>query len=493
MDSTKIFLLIVGNLLNIILSLIFFYLIRIFFDIEIVGYYGTFLAFFTTFSLINHLGFTFAYLKFHAESKNSEEEALCNGTFLTYRLIQFASYIIIVLIFIPLIPIYDGDIIVVYVFFIAMLFFRASFFDTILLGKKEVFKNAISSIFLAFLKDLLLIVMIFYYSNTIWLLISIVLISNVGYFLLNILFIRKRKFKKPNKEFMKKFLYYSLPFFLTSSLLFIVSNIDVLLIKAWSDIGNVANYFTAKQSYSYFLIITNSITSILISTFSRNITEGKTKENIGIINYSHKILNLLIVPIVFLTAIYAGDLFVIIFGDEYRLSGPILFIFVLTLIPLSIDIGNTIQLQALGEVRFIAKFSVLENLFSIIFMILFIHPSIFNLDVFGGAMSYILAKILIQIIYRPILYKKFGLSFHWGSFRNLGIMCSIYFAHLWLRTVYSFSIYFIIILPIIDIILYFLINYIFRGFSKEDFKFLFSIINIKNIYEVISSEFKRDE
>ncbi len=493
MDSTKIFLLIVGNIVNIALSLIFFYLIRIFFEIEIVGYYGAILSFFNTFSLINHLGFTYAYLKYFAESNNAEEEALCNGTFLIYRVIQFFIYVSVVLIFIPLIPVYSGDIIVVYIFFLAILSFRASFFDTILLGKKEVFKNAISSILVGFSRNFLLILMIFYYENTIWLLISILMISNIAYFILNIFFIRKRKFKSPNKEFIKKFLHYSLPFFLTSSLLFIVSNIDVLLINIWSDINSVANYFTAKQFYSYFLIITNSITSILISTFSRNISEGKIKENIEVIKYTHKILNLIIIPIVFLTAIYATDVFIIILGEDYRLTGEILFVFVLSLIPLSIDIGNIIQLQALGDVRFVAKFSIIEYSLSIIFMILFIHPSIFNFGVYGGVLSYILAKTLIQIIYRPIIYKKYGLGFYWGSFRNLIIMLGIYFTHLWVNTLVNFSIYFVPLLAFLDILLYFLINYIFKGFSKEDFKFLFSTINIKNIYGAITSEFKKKE
>ncbi|MFX0027369.1 MAG: oligosaccharide flippase family protein, partial [Candidatus Hermodarchaeota archaeon] len=142
MDSTKIFLLIVGNIVNIALSLIFFYLIRIFFDIEIVGYYGAILSFFTTFSLINDLGIQLAYLKFFAESKNTEEEALCNGTFLTFRIIQCVIYTIVMLSFIPLAPIYNGEILVVYIFFIAMLFFRVSFFEQIFLSKKEVFKNS---------------------------------------------------------------------------------------------------------------------------------------------------------------------------------------------------------------------------------------------------------------------------------------------------------------------------------------------------------------
>ena len=74
------------HVLNIVLGFIFFYLIRIIFIIELVGYYGAILSFFTAFSLINDLGLQLAYLKFFSEAKNPEEEAVYNGTFLTFRI-----------------------------------------------------------------------------------------------------------------------------------------------------------------------------------------------------------------------------------------------------------------------------------------------------------------------------------------------------------------------------------------------------------------------
>ncbi|MFX0178904.1 MAG: lipopolysaccharide biosynthesis protein [Candidatus Hodarchaeota archaeon] len=493
MDSTKIFLLIVGNIVNIALSLIFFYLIRIFFDIEIVGYYGAILSFFTTFSLINDLGIQLAYLKFFAESKNTEEEALCNGTFLTFRIIQCVIYTIVMLSFIPLAPIYNGEILVVYIFFIAMLFFRVSFFEQIFLSKKEVFKNSATSILSIFLRVILLILLTYFFQSDIWLLANIILISNVSYFLVSLFLTKKRGFKKPNKEYIRKFFRYSIPFFITNSLIFIVNNIDVLLLNNWSSISNVANYFSAKQFFSYFLIITISISNILITTFSKNISNGKESENIVIVNYTHKILNLLIFPIIFLTYLYIPDFFVLIFGEQYRLTGQILLFFILLLIPLSLDIVNLVQLQALGEVKFIAKFSIIENILSIFFMILFISPAMFNLGVYGGALSFLFSKILIQLIYRPIIYKKFHLGFHWGSFRNFFIMFGILIIQLWLNNLYNFPPLILLLFTIIDILLYFSINYILKGFSKEDFKFFLNIISIRNIYRAVSEELKENE
>ena len=493
MDSTKIFLLIVGNIIHIALSLIFFYSIRLIFDIEVVGYYGTILSFFTAISFVNDLGLQLAYLKFFSESDDPHNQASCNGTFLGFRMVQMGIYVVLALILIPVIPIYPGDIAVVYFFLLGMIFLRISFFDQVLFSKKEVVKKSISSIFYLSIKTLLLILLAAFYENDIWLLVNIILISNSAYFILNYFFIRKKRFGKPSKLLIKKFLKFSLPFFLTNSLIFIVSNLDMLLINSWANIDDVANYFTAKQFFSYFLIITSSISNILITTFSKNVGEGKGNSNITIINYTHKLLNLIIIPIILLIFLYATDSFVFIFGEEYRLTGQILNFFVILLIPLSLDFANIVHLQALEEVHFIAKFSVIENALSIFFMVLFISPDIFTLGVFGGALSYLAAKILIQLIYRPIIYRKFKLGFYWGVIRNLIIMMGIYLIQLWINSIFIYPVYLFPIFGLIDITLYFLISYVFKGFSKQDFKFIFTILNIKNIYTTISLEMKDDE
>lgn len=491
MDSTKIFLLIVGNIVNIILSLIFFYLLRIFFSFEIVGYYGAFISFFTSLEFINHLGFSLAYLKYFSEASNQQEEALCNGTFLVYRIIQLSIYSTVIVFLIPFLSLYEGDLIVVYAFFFTWLFVRISIFDFILLSKKEAFKRSLSAICLNFLKSFLLILLINFFANDIWLLIGILFISHISYFCLNILFIRSRNFKKPTREYYLKFFRYSLPFFLSLTFLFVVNNIDVLLVQHWSNLLDVANYFTAKQFYSYFLIIISSISNILMTTFSINVKNGKSEENLPIINYTHKILNLIFLPLILITLLFATDAFTFIFGSNYQITGQILNIFILILIPLSIDCVNTVQLQALGEVRFIAKFSIIENSIAVFFMVLFISPSIFNLGVFGGALSFLIAKIIIQIIYRPIIYKKYNLGFYWGSFRNLLIIAGIFLIQFWLNSSYVFPFYFNILFALMDIGAYFLLNYLLKGFNKEDFRFILSILNLKKIYKSITSELKK--
>jgi O-antigen/teichoic acid export membrane protein len=490
MDSTKIFLLIIGNALNITFSLIFFYLIRILFSIEIVGSYGVLLSFIFTFSFINDLGFNIPYLKFYADAKDSKEKAICNGAFLTIRGIQFVTYSIVILSLIPIIPVYEGELLVVYIFFVAMGFLRLTFFEPIFMSKKEAFKRSIIAIFTNFLKNVLLIISIFFFERTIWLLVYIILIPHMINFFLSLYSIKDRKFNRPNLAYLKKFFTYSFPLVLTSIFLIIVNNIDVLFLNEWSDIDNVANYFTAKQLFSYFLIITTSISNILITTFSNNISEGKLKRNIKIANYIHKILNLLVVPLIFVTILYANDLFVFIFGANYGLTGQILFIFIFILFPMSLDIANTVQLQALGKLKFYALFSIIENITSMILMIFFISPAFLNLDVFGGALSYLISKILIQLIYRPIIYKKFNLGFYWGSLRNLLIMTGIFLIQWWINNIFTFPIFFIPIFTVFDIIVYFLINYLLKGFSKQDIRFVIKTLNIKRVFKSITSEYK---
>lgn len=488
MDSSKIFLLIIGNIIHLILSLLFFYLLRVVFEIEIVGYYGTIISFLTAFSFINDLGIQLAFLKFFAESKNADEEAICNGTFLTYRFIQLLIYISTILICLPIAPMSDDGVMVFFLFFTGWIFLRVGFFEQILLSKKEVFKKSITSIFFVLIKNLSLLLVFFYFEKSALTLGYILLISTLSYFGLSSYIIRKRKFKKPSKASMLKFLRYSLPFFITSALVFITGNIDVLIINTWSSIENVANYFTAKQFFSYFLIITTNISSILITTFSKNIANSKNETNFAVINYTHKILNLIIIPIIFIFVLYGSNLFVFLFGIDYYLTGQILNGFLFLLIPLSLDVANLAYLQALGEVKFIAKFTIIENILSIIFMIIFISPILLNLDVFGGVLSYLLAKIITQIVYRPIIYKKFTLGFYWGSFRDLGIMGGIYLLQIIINIVFDYSIIFIPLFVILNISLYFALNYLFKGFSKQDFRFILNTINIRNLYNTASSE-----
>jgi len=122
-------------------------------------------------------------------------------------------------------------------------------------------------------------------------------------------------------------------------------------------------------------------------------------------------------------------------------------------------------------------------------MIFFITPFFLNMGVIG-AISIVLTNIIVEIITRPYFYKKFKIDFYWGAFRNLSIMLGIFLFQLYINQIISYPLIFIPFLILFDIGLYFLINYIFKGFSREDFKFIKNLIDIKNIKSIIFEELK---
>ena len=366
MDSIKILLVIIGSSLEIILGLIYFFLIRIFFNIDIVGYYGTIISFFATLAFITDLGFSIAHLKYFPEAKNSEEEAKYNGTLLFFKLIQFLMFVVINLTLIPIIPLYTDDIRVMYLILLSTTFIlTAHFFQPLFYSKKEVFKYTISIISSSIIRVLLLFIAITFFAKDIWLLGYVLLISNVSFFMINLFLLRKTKIQKPPLNYIKKYFNYALPFFITTSLIVIVTNIDVLFLGAWFPVDDVANYYTAKQFYAYVFIFINGVSNILVTTFSKNVSIDENDENLSIIQQVHKFLNLAVIPIVMIIMVYLTDYFVFIFGENYRLTGVVLSIMSLTLISISVNIANNSQLKALGKVKFLAAITIFENILTI--------------------------------------------------------------------------------------------------------------------------------
>jgi len=426
MDSIKILFSFIGTFLEISLGLIFFILIRIYFEIDVIGYYAAVTSFFLVFRFIIDLGVSTAYLKFVSETKTITEEKIYTGTFLFFRVIQFLifSIVIYILVLFSFCPKYEDNLLIFIFFFIGTMFsFINSFiFSVYLLSKKEIVKKLIATVLSLLVKILMIIIIAQYTISDIWLFTIIYCVSNFVIFLVDLFFIRKIKVKKFSREYIKKFIYFIKPLIILTSLSIIVKYLDVLMINIWFSLEEVAIFYTAKQIYTYLFIFISSINLILITTFSKNISLDNNNENLLIIRKLHKFLNLLIVPLVFIIILFITDILVYIFGENYRDTGLILSIISFKLILTSIDIANDIQLKALEEIGLYAKRYISEYLLTIFLMIIFISP--------------------------------------------------------------------IPIFILINISIYFFLSYIFKGFTIEDIRYILKIINLKNIINSISSEFK---
>jgi len=492
MDSIKIIISILSSSMAFVFELIFFYLIRIFFNIEIIGYYSVIISLLMTLSFIIDLGFSTTHLKYFPEAQNNHEEAIYNGTFLFFRFFQFMVFILIMVIFLPFLQSIRNELVLSYVLSLAIIIslFGKAVFNPLYLSKKYVIRKAIPLVLSGLMKILMLFLFILIFKSKFLTLIFSILISNLIYLYLNFFLIKNFKFRVSPGKVRRKYLKYAYPFFIINSLNLIVLNIDTLLLSIWFPIEQIANYFTAKQMYSFLIIFVMSISELLLTTFSKNISLEKEDLNLKLMNIVDKYLNLLIVPILMLIVLYSQDVLIIIFGANYELTGIIFIILSINLFILSTSISYLVQLQAMGKIKFIAKITILRHIIGVLLMILLIAPFIFDLGVMGAALSFTLTELFTYIVFRVVGYKKYNFKFYWGSMRNLIIMFLIIGFHILSNKFIFYSSHLIPLFMLLDIFLYFLINYLFKGFSKDDIKFLLSIFNYNNIKRTIFSELK---
>jgi len=490
MNSTKILVLMIGNIIGYLFDLLYFMLSRIYFDIEVIGAFGIIFSYFSIFSFILTFGFSVTYLKLHGETINIEEKAITNGTFLFFRAIQFLAYALIGFILIPFFNIKHIDFTEFLLFFIGFLFANFSYqiFSQLLITQKRIFTKSLILTTSLILKNILLISLIRFFKPNLKLLVSIYLIINFLYFFIYLISLSQIKIKMPNKETINKFIKNSYLMIITSSLLAILGNIDVILISNTFTIKDVANYFTAKQIFNYFIALITGIHFLLIPVFSKNIKLDNGNENLETIKKIHKYFNIIIVFLACLIILYSIDVIILFFGEKYKTTAVILSILSIGFIMISINFGKNIHLRALGENSFYSILLIFEYFISLIILIIFISPLFLNLGPIGAAFSLVFAHIITQLITRPIIYKKYGIGFYWGVFRNVLIMISIILLHIYVLNIYFNSIIFIPVFIIFDAVLYFVINYLTRGYNKEDIKFFFNIIRFKTIKKSILSE-----
>ncbi len=490
MNSTKILFLMIGNIIGYLFDLLYFMLSRIYFDIEVIGAYGIIISYFSLFSFVLTFGFSVTYLKLHGETINNEEKAITNGTFLFFRVIQFLTYVLIAFILIPFFNIKYIDFTELFLFFIGFIFANFSYqiFSQLLITQKRIFTKSLILTTSIILKNILIITLVRFFRPNLKLLIYIYMIVNFLFFFIYFIPLSQIKIKKPNKESLNKFIKNSYFMIITSSLLAILGNVDVIFISNTFTITDVANYFTAKQIFNYFIALITGIHFFLIPVFSKNIKLDNGNENLEAIKKIHKFFNIIIVFVASLIIIYSIDVVTLFFGEKYKNTAVILSILSISFILISISFGQNIHLRALGENSFYSILLIFEYLVSLVILIIFISPLFLNLGPIGAAISLVFSSILTQLITRPIIYRKYGIGFYWGVFRNLLIMVSIILLHIYVLNVYFNSILFIPVFIIIDAVLYFVINYLTRGYSKEDIKYFFNIIRFKTIKISILSE-----
>ncbi|ERI90752.1 polysaccharide biosynthesis protein [Clostridiales bacterium oral taxon 876 str. F0540] len=209
--------------------------------------------------------------------------------------------------------------------------------DWVFSGLQEMQYNAVYNL----IKNLIPCFLIFIFFKTEKQLFLIPLFTLLGLFFALIyqiyVFFRKRKFKisiSINKEEIRKYIFYGLPFMFSGVLAMINCNVDRIVIEFTRSSGEAGIY---SAGYNIIMFLTNIITLIFTPMFPLLIKYFHEKEFSrlnSVINNLTKIISFIALPIFAGGVILSKDIILLLFGYKYEsgyISFAILMIYILIL------------------------------------------------------------------------------------------------------------------------------------------------------------------
>ena len=488
MESQKIFFMIIFILLKDVLSLVFFYLVVLFYKPEIIGIVQFALSFVALFSFIFNLGFLVAHLKIYPEEEN---KAGSIGTLLFIN----TFFIIISLIFYSIVLnlfSFDSRTFTIIIIFLIDLIVQnmCTFFSNILIADKEIIKGTFPWIVISSSKIIFIIIGISYFPFNEIILSFFYLFSSLIHFIVLFIYVIPYKIGKPTKNLINKYLKFTYPLIVYNVVFIISSNIGFVLINFWISTEAVAFYYAGDHLSTFRTVIPKVIGLAMVSIFSKNIAENKLEKNKEIIKRISKYSCFLFGIVILLSFLYSNYLIIFLIGKVYE---PSVFIFNILLLSHLIIINDAAifaDLNARGLTRLYSIINILGEIYQIFLIIIFIAPFCLNLGINGLALAILFRYITYTPFIRTFLWIKYKYSYNFSIFLNLAIILAIYLLNnlIFVKIIkVDLFVYFYLIpfFMLLNILLYFIILYVVRGIKRDDLRYFKLIFNIKSLINLL--------
>lgn len=302
------------------------------------------------------------------------------------------------------------------------------------------------------------------------------LVAMIGY----IFWIQRGSRIEWDKKILKEQVDYSSPLAIANFIGLLSSRIDSFVISMNYPPEMFATYNVGAREIPLVGSITYSIGQVILPHLVAHFKEGRKKEFVGLWHEATRKIALIMLPIFIFLLLYAQPFIILLFSASYS-DSVVPFIIFLFLLPLRVtSYGNIIR--AMGMTKPLLIGTLMTGAFTIGFNFLFIE--IFGF--IGPAIVSVLVTYLQTFYYLWLAKNNLSISFSrimpWGKLIKIIGIASIaaipaiiplfLIKNLWLQFIAGFLIY---------ALFYLLIGFFTQVIRKEDFKLLFRWLNIKTI------------
>lgn len=199
----------------------------------------------------------------------------------------------------------------------------------------------------------------------------------------------------------------SFPMFLTSSMMVVMGQIDVLMIGIFRSEAEVGYYAIGLKIALMTTFVLAAINTVVAPKFSELFHKGEIDKLFKVAKKSTKMIFWLLVPLILIFILFGKWIIISLYGIEFEDSYYVLLILSVGLVINSISgsVGHFMNMCGYENIfRNVIAFSFIVNLSLNIILI----PS---LGIYGAAIATSVTQILWNVILTVIIYLKYGKSF----------------------------------------------------------------------------------
>lgn len=295
-----------------------------------------------------------------------------------------------------------------------------------------------------------------------------------------------------SKELLKKLLKVSAPVVLIGILQVLIFSTDKVILKRFTNFSVLGSYSAAFGLASFIKTVEAAAGVLFFAYISRYIAERNIELLEKMVRKFINFFLIFILPFVFIVSIISDKIILLTYGKDF-IGGSLPFaILVLTFAVnlFTLPFGNIV----FGSGKYLLSAIIwfigfVSYAFSII---IFSHPSAFDLGAAGVALSLLIAvfTVLIFSIKFSRLTIKYDFSYHIKIFLiNLFLGISFYFYyHNFLILSYKWFYYAIFFITYLS--LFYSIAYVFKAIDSDSLILLKSAVSIRKMKSYISNELK---
>ncbi len=465
---------------------------------EALGIVAFAISFVGLFSFMAKLGFDSAHTKRISEGK---DQAKCNGTFFSIKFLLIGLFISITIISIYIwknilgngfeTPLHESAIYVALVYWAA--FSLVTGFVATFNGRKEIAKSQSIRFMNDFGRNVIMIVVA---------LASLGVLALAGAYVVGTLlalgvaiyFFRKLPIGKPNMEYARSYIRFALPLAISSSVLVIASNTDVVMIQWFWNSASVADYYTAKKIAMILTMISMAVSTALYPALSSYSSKGEMKKVRETTISAERYMSMLMFPVAVFIIVFPENI-ILMLSKSMLSSIPVLqtLTVLYALIVLNYPYNNLIA--AMDRTSILGKINMMRALLNIGLNLIFIPVSFMGVSMLGmgalgAAIATLIAFLITTISLRLSAYRLSGAVMDPRIIRHLSaaLLTSIIFYFLgasWAVRWYSLALF-----AMAFIAVYFAILYLMREFKKEDFDMFADALHPKKMARYVNGELR---